>query len=165
MNPSNIYVEMSFAALMFDGDEQYSNLIAALSTYIDGTDDPGIAYHNRALAYWETGEVDNALSDFDEAERNLPRSHMPAQSRGLMLQKLGQFDAALASLDRAVAISPDEATVRRSRAYLFRDMGRLEEALEDFEHALGLEPGFTRTQEDRDEVVALLAEERGQRSR
>lgn len=160
MNPSNIYLETPFSALMFDGDEQYSTLIAELSAYIAGTDEPGIAYHNRAMAYWEIGEIDNALSDFDEAERNLPKSHMPAQSRGLMLQKLGQFDAALASLDRAVAISPDEATVRRTRAYLFRDMGRLQEALEDFEHALGLEPGFTRTREDRDEVVGLLAEER-----
>lgn len=150
------YVDSPCAAIMLDELKQYQDLIRELSEHIARGASTGAAYHNRALAYWETGEIDNALRDFNEAIFRLPKSHLPSQMKGMLLQQLGRFDEAISCLSRAVAISPDEATVRRTRAHLLVEAGRLEESLDDFNHAIRLEPAFTRTREDRDRVLSKL---------
>lgn len=155
-NRAQYYVEKPLEALWLDELEEYQKLIQGLSEHIARSASAGAAYHNRALAYWEIGEIDNALRDFDQAIFLLPKSHMPSKSKGMLLQKLGRFDEAIASLNRAVAISPDEATVRRTRAHLLVEAGKLEESLADFNHAIRLEPSFTRTREDRDRVLSKL---------
>lgn len=157
MTRSQAYVDRTFAALLLDEREDYEALIEELSDHIasHGTT-AGIAHHNRALAHWEIGQVDEALQDFGEAERLLPGDSMPSQLKGMLLEKLGRHDEALAALDRAIRISPDEVTTRRTRALLLVAMGRLEASLPDFDHAIRLAPSFRRTVQDRDQVLARL---------
>lgn len=151
------YTDKPYGALMLDELEDYQEVIASLSAYIEGGMSVGAALHNRGLAHWEIGEPDQALQDFDAAARQLPQSHMPFQLKGMLLQKLGRSDEALDAFNRAVSVSPDQATVRRARALLLRELGRPRDALKDFEHAITLEPGFARTREDRDATLEALA--------
>jgi tetratricopeptide (TPR) repeat protein len=156
MNRAQYYLEKPYGALMLDEFEAYREIIDGLSECIRNNKSAGVAYHNRALAYWEIGEIENALHDFAEAEKALPNSHMTSQLKGMLLQKLGRLDEAIESMNRAVEISPNEATVRRARAHLLLKAERLDASLMDFDHAVELDPAFQRTREDRDKVLALL---------
>lgn len=145
---------------MLDELEDYEALIDSLSDYISREDSAGVAYHNRALAYWEIGNVEEALRDFASAETLLPDNYLPSQIKGMLLERLGRHEEALAALDRALSIGPNEVTARRSRAHLLFSMGRLEESLKDFNHAIQLAPSFQQTIEDRDKVLFQLNAER-----
>lgn len=151
------YTDKPYGALMLDELEDYQEVIASLSAHIERGISIGSALHNRGLAHWEIGEIDQALRDFDEAAVQLPESHMPFQLKGMLLQKLGRPNEALDAFNRAVAVSPNQATVRRARALLLRELGRPIDAVTDFEHAIALEPAFARTREDRDATLAALA--------
>lgn len=164
MSSTTGYVERPYGALMLDELEEYEELIDALTTYIESGQSAGVAVHNRALAYWEIGDPERALIDFDQAAGLLPDSHMPFQLKGMLLQKLDRPADALAAFDSAVLIAPNQATVRRARALLLVEMGKLEESLGDFNHAIALEPAFARTREDRDSVLARLGKPLQQRS-
>ena len=150
------YVDGPIGALMFDELEDYEALIGGLSEYIANEESVGVAYHNRALAYWEIGKIEEALRDFGEAETRLPQHYMPSQVKGMLLEKLGRQEEALTALDRAVSIGPNEVTARRTRALLLVSMGRLKDSLDDFNHAIQLAPSFQRTIQDRDKVLSQL---------
>ena len=158
------YMAKPYGALLLDELEDYHAIISGFSEFIANDVSPGITHHNRALAYWEIGQTDNALLDFEAAEKKLPNSHMPPQIKGMLLQKLGRLGDAIESLDRAVERGPNEPTVRRARALMLVEAGRLEEALHDFNYAIKLVPSFKRTKEDRDSVLARLNEMRLQNS-
>lgn len=156
MNLADHYLEKPYGALMLDELEDYQEIIEGFTECIQNNRSVGVAYHNRALAYWEIGEVDNALHDFTEAEKALPKSHLPSQIKGMLLQKMGRLDQATASMDRAAALSPRDATVHRARALLLLEANKPELALVDLDHAIKLEPTFQPTLQDRQKVLALL---------
>ena len=151
------YTDKPYSALMLDELEDYQEVIGSLSEYIKRGLSVGAALHNRGLAYWEIGEPDQALRDFDEAADQLPGSHMPLQLKGMLLQKLGRPEEALDAFNGAITISPDQAAIRRARAWLLRELGRPKEALTDLEYAIALEPRFDRIEEDREATLAALA--------
>lgn len=150
------YTETPYAALMLDEVEDYELVIEELSRHISCGFPSGVALHNRAVAKWELGRFEEALDDFDLAIAALPRSHMPAQMKGAMLQKMGRMKEALSSLDLAMSIAPNEVTLVRTRAYARLEAGCLNEALEDLDRAVGLEPGFEYTRDERDKLTRRL---------
>jgi len=154
------YTEPPYAALMFDEIEDYELVIAELTKHIEADGPRGAALHNRAIAQWEIGRYEEAMSDFNQAILELPHSHMPAQMKGVMLQKLGRMQEALLSLDQAVAIAPKEVTLIRTRAHARREAGLLSEALEDFECAVRLEPTFQYTVAERNELLMRIRRDR-----
>jgi tetratricopeptide (TPR) repeat protein len=156
MGHMSSYTDRPFGALMLDEPEFYDEVIKELTQFINAGSKTGAAVHNRALAYWETGQIDKALSDFNAAIAQLPSSHMPAQIKGMMLHNLDRIPEALAMLDLAVSIAPNEATVLRTRAGIRVAAGRVEDAIADLECAIQLEPTFEFTIAERDRLKAVL---------
>jgi tetratricopeptide (TPR) repeat protein len=153
------YFDTPYGALMLDEIEDYEYVIKSLTEFIDAGNSIGPALHNRALAYWEIGQPEEALADFDAAISVLPSSPMPAKLKGMLLHKLGRLPEALASLDVAVSIAPNEATVHRTRAQVRIAADKLEEALADLEYAVRLEPSFKYTVAERDKLQGKLGSE------
>lgn len=50
--------EQPWAALMCDSVERYESVIRALTDHLCQNPGNGAAYNNRAVAYWEIGELD-----------------------------------------------------------------------------------------------------------
>lgn len=158
MKPRFSYVfERTYGALMLDELEEYHEVIEALSEQIRTTSS-GIAFHNRALAYWEIGEAEKALKDFDRAVTELPKDYLPAQIRGMLLQKMDRMTEALLSLDTAVSINPDAPTARMCRGHMLMSVGRVEEALTDFSHVRTIDPSSQPAQNAVRDAKARLKE-------
>lgn len=150
------YTENPYAALMLDEFEDYELVITELTKHIESGLPSGVALHNRAIARWEIGQVEQAKSDFDLAHAKLQSSHMPMQMKGVMLQKLGRPKEALHALDQAVAIAPNEVTLVRIRGYARLEADLLKEALEDLNHAVRLAPDFQYTRNERDRLARRI---------
>jgi tetratricopeptide (TPR) repeat protein len=148
--------QQTCAALLYDEAEDYQQIIRVLSQHIERFPTAGVAYHNRGVALWETGEAGKALEDFDRAASLLPDDYLPAQLKGMLLEKLGRMHEAISSLNRAVEAHPNAPTIRRTRGAMLRKLGRLDEALVDLDHAVRLEPKFKPTREARDVVFGQL---------
>lgn len=153
-------LEQCYAALMYDEPEDYETIIQWLTHRLRANPSSVAAHHNRAVAYWESGQVERALVDFERAVRLASTDPMPAKIRAMLLQKLGNLPAALESFDLALQIAPDDPHHRRARAHCRAEAGDLAGAVEDLTRAIAVQTEFAQQYLDR----AGLYEHLGQAS-
>jgi hypothetical protein len=77
-----------FTALMYDGVEDDTSAIRALTDHLLGNPTNAAAYNNRGVAHWEIGQTERALADFAEAARLAPADPMPNRNRGMLFQRV-----------------------------------------------------------------------------
>src|SRR5271157_1461459 len=64
------------------------------------------AYFGRGLLYSQTGRIDSALKDFNEAIRQRPDDHYARLHRGNVLRSQGKYDEAIADYQNASVFPP-----------------------------------------------------------
>jgi len=72
---------------------------AALSKFV-------VAYNIRGIAYWQKGDNDRAIADFDKAIELDPKDANPYYNRGLAYLKKGEHDRAITDLRKALTLDP-----------------------------------------------------------
>ena len=149
--------ERTWGHLGLDELDEYHEVIDALSEHLSSAKS-GIALHNRAVAYWEIGEIEKALHDFKAAVEELPRDYLPAQLQGMLLRELNHLPEALASFDQAISTGPDAPSARMCRGHMLMDAGRFADALADFKHALRCDPSSKPAQNGLDSALDKLRE-------
>lgn len=95
-------------------------------------------YHSRALAYFNNGDINNALHDIDTAMRLDPLNFPALTSRGDILREIGEYESAIETLGNAIHLEPDYAIVYTQRGRTYYDMGLLDMAMDDFDKAIEL---------------------------
>jgi Flp pilus assembly protein TadD len=150
--------QQCYSALMYDEVEDYQYAIQMLTKHLTANPSNAAAYNNRAVAFWEIGQLDGALADFAQAVRLAPDDASPAKNRGMLLQRMGDLPAALAELDLAVRIAPDDPYVRRTRAHARAEARELAGAAEDFSRAIELQPDFAQQYLDRAAVYERMGQ-------
>jgi len=105
--------------------------------------DPGyaMAYHNRGVARYQSGDFPGAIEDLSRAIEITPGSASAYYNRGLAGIKAGRYDEAVRDFSRAIDIQPGAA------AFFNRGIARVhlrlyEQAIPDFENAAALDPAF-----------------------
>ncbi len=99
-----------------------------------------IAYNNRGLVYYQTGQFDKAVADFQKAV-TLRSSYIDAYSNlGMAFFKSGRLDEAIANLEKAIALDPAYYKAYNNRALVFGAMGKFDKALEDYNRVIVLQP-------------------------
>lgn len=101
---------------------------------------PGdLAYH-AANNFFEDGDYERALAEYDRALQVNPDNVHALRGRARSLMQLGRNDEALAAFDSAIAGEPGFAGAYANRGILNDRMGRYEKAIADYEKALALDP-------------------------
>jgi len=107
------------------------------------------AYNNRASYYYDRGEYDKALADYDAALRvqpSLGRAHASKRrsayfnDRAITYVRLGRYDEALADESEAIQLRPTEASYYFNRGNISFLVGRYPEARDDFDRAIAASP-------------------------
>jgi tetratricopeptide (TPR) repeat protein len=148
-----------WSALLYDEPEFYDETIQSLTEHLAANPTNGAAYNNRGIAYWEIGEIDLALSDFDKAIELARSDALPAKHRGMLLQKMGELSRALADFDLAVSIAPDDAYTLRTRGHARHQAGEFLGAVQDFSRAIALQPEFAQQYLDRAAIYERLGQD------
>ena len=98
------------------------------------------AYNLRGSAYYDKGEYDIAISDFNDALQMGPPSGIIFHNRGNAWRSKGEYAKAIADYDQSIKLGPPSAFSWQNRGISKRALGDLDGALADINEAIRLDP-------------------------
>jgi hypothetical protein len=105
--------------------------------------DPGyaMAYHNRGVARYQSGDFPGAIEDLTKTIEMTPGSASAYYNRGLAEVKTGRYDDAVRDFSKVIELQPSAAS------FFNRGIARVhlrfyEQAIPDFENAAERDPAF-----------------------
>ena len=100
------------------------------------------AYNLRGSAYYDKGEYDIAISDFNDALRIGPPSGIIFHNRGNAWRGKGEYAKAIADYDQSIKAGPPSAFSWQNRGISKLALGDLDGALADINEAIRLDPAL-----------------------
>ena len=97
-------------------------------------------YYNRADAYFNLGDIEMALADFNKALEMDPYCPDAHNKRGLIYLGRGQDKLALADFDATLKLAPDYANAYENRGFLFHKNKQWASAMRDYDQAVSIDP-------------------------
>jgi len=119
-----------------------ANCTAFIQSEHGTTDDLSTAYNNRGDAYYQNGNSDRAIQDFDQAIRLNPNYAEAFGNRGSAYYQKGNYDRAIQDFDQAIRLDPNDAEMYNNRATAYYQKGITDRAIQDFSQAISLDPNF-----------------------
>src|SRR5689334_18283674 len=102
---------------------------------------PSVALYNlRGSAYYDKGEDDIAIADFNDGLRIGPPSGIIFHNRGNAWRSKGEYAKAIADYDQSIKLGPPSAFSWQNRGISKRALGDLDGALADINEAIRLDP-------------------------
>ena len=101
--------------------------------------DLAITFNNRAFAYYNKKDYQQAIRDYDRAINLQPNYGLALTRRGAALLEKHQYEQALADYDAATQLDA-KLVSGRSKGFLFFFMGRMTQSAETFENCLKSDP-------------------------
>jgi protein O-mannosyl-transferase len=95
------------------------------------------AYNNRGNAFFELGQFDRAIEDFNKEIVLNPSYGKTYYNRGVAYLKVGLFDNAIASFNKALEIDPTNTDTYVNRGISYAGIGQQDRAFEDFNKGIG----------------------------
>lgn len=100
------------------------------------------AFNNRGLARQAKGDLEGALTDYDEAIRLKPDYALAFNNRGTARSDKDDLDGALLDFNEAIRLRPEYALAFSNRGAARKDKGDLEGSLKDLNEAIRLKPDY-----------------------
>ncbi|HEY0437071.1 MAG TPA: tetratricopeptide repeat protein, partial [Phenylobacterium sp.] len=120
-------------------ESRLPDAIAAFSRAVDLVENNTFALGNRAAAYQQLGQYDNALADIDELMRISPGPAVLTTRAGVLWAK-GDTTGALTAIDAGLKAAPGDARMQSIRASMLSDLGRRAEAAKAFDELVAAHP-------------------------
>jgi tetratricopeptide (TPR) repeat protein len=98
------------------------------------------SYFDRGLAYYKTGQYDEAISEYTKVIEINPKVAEAYGNRGLAYGRKGQYDLAIADFNKAIEINPKVAEVYGNRAIAYGRKGQHDLAIADFNKVIEINP-------------------------
>ncbi|WP_315833792.1 caspase family protein [Bradyrhizobium prioriisuperbiae] len=95
-------------------------------------------YQNRATVYFKMGNLDRALTDYDQSIRLDPKNAGALSERSDVWRAKGDLERAQQDADDALRFNPDLAKLHTSRGLILEARGNAAGAREDYKAALAL---------------------------
>lgn len=93
-------------------------------------------YNNRGLLYFQMGDYESALMDYEEALLLNPRLAKIYNNRANCYAALGELDLAIADYEMAIDLDPTDIRAYLNQGITLRELNLFEQALESFDLAL-----------------------------
>jgi tetratricopeptide (TPR) repeat protein len=99
-------------------------------------------HYERALAYYEFGDLALALTDFDKTISLEPEFASAYHDRGICRFELTRFQEAMDDFNRAVQLDPEYSEAYFNRSLVWDELDEPEKALADLDKAIAINPEF-----------------------
>ncbi len=97
-------------------------------------------WSNRAMVWYEKGEIEIAIKDATEAIRLDPKVAITHNNRGMAFAQKGEIDAAIKDYTEAIRLDPKHATAYYNRGNTHYNKSDLDAAIKDYTEAIRLDP-------------------------
>lgn len=116
----------------------YAEAIEILSCLIARHPNDANDYNNRGLIYFQCGELESALTDYNKAIQLNPNLAGVYNNRANYYAERGKLTEAIADYDRAIDLNPVHVRAWINQGITFRDLELYDRAIENFDFALRL---------------------------
>jgi tetratricopeptide (TPR) repeat protein len=105
-----------------------------------------VAYRGRGWAYYNLGNSDRAISDYNKAIKLDSEDAVVYYNRGLAYADLGDYDPAIADYSEAIELGHDPLSwPYYSRAVAYYNQGNYERAVANYKRVIELDPDHALT--------------------
>jgi tetratricopeptide (TPR) repeat protein len=101
------------------------------------------AWYMRGAGWWQKGEPDNAIKDFNEAVRLEPGESAIYNARGNAWKDKTEYDKAIADYAESIRLNPDNPLAYHNRGMAWHAKGELDKAVADLTESIRLDPKYT----------------------
>jgi lipoprotein NlpI len=98
------------------------------------------AYYNRAMAYYNSEDIERAIADYTKVIELDPQHADAYNHRGLAYQHSGAIDRAIIDYGKAIEIDPGHADAYENRGNAYAVKGDYDRAIADHTKAIELDP-------------------------
>ncbi|MBO0758765.1 MAG: tetratricopeptide repeat protein, partial [Bradyrhizobiaceae bacterium] len=123
-------------------DRQIQGCTALLLTTGLAPAELATAHNARGVAYYQSGDYDLAIADFNEAIRIYPRLAKAYYNRGIVDRAKGDLDKAIASFSDAIRLDAKYILPLNNRGLVYDEKGDYDRAIADFTEAIQLDPKY-----------------------
>jgi Tfp pilus assembly protein PilF len=99
-------------------------------------------HYDLGIVLGRKGQIDEAISQYQEAIRLKPDYSSAHNNLGIALDKKGQLDLAISQFQEAVRLKPDYADAHNNLGIALGKIGQLDAAVSQFQEALRLKPDY-----------------------
>lgn len=116
----------------------YAAAVVILTRLIDSHPTDAVNYNNRGLIYFQSGQMEKALADYNTALQLNPHLDSAYNNRANYYASLGQLVEAITDYEQAIDLNFGNIRARINQGITFRQLGLYELAVETFDFALVL---------------------------
>jgi tetratricopeptide (TPR) repeat protein len=136
--------------------EKYSAAVADITVHLASVPNDEVAYYQRAVALFEMGKTDDAMTDLNKALEIDPGYLAALEKRAQVHNWNEDYERAIADTSAVIASDNNRPIAYYRRAYAQWGSDKLQEALADYSRALTLLPDFSAAYSERSNVLADL---------
>src|ERR1700690_2170341 len=97
-------------------------------------------FSNRGVAYYERGEYDRAIQDFEQAIELNPKYALAFNNRCAAYHDKGEYDRAIQDCNQALKFNPKYADALFNRGNTYQVKGQYDRAIQNYDQAIKLNP-------------------------
>lgn len=114
----------------------YTGAIALLTQLISRNPADAVSYNNRGLIYFQTGQREKAIADYNRALQLNPELDSAYNNRANYYASSGRLAEALTDYEQALDLNPGNIRTWINQGITFRELGLYDLALENLDMAL-----------------------------
>jgi lipoprotein NlpI len=126
----------------FSADQRINGCASIIQSGQETPRKLAIAYYSRGLAYYDKGDDDRAIAEYNEAIRLDPKLAPAYSNRGLAYDHKGDLGRAEADYNEAIRLDPKYAQAYFHRGNAYYQKGDDDRAVADYSEAIRLDPKY-----------------------
>jgi tetratricopeptide (TPR) repeat protein len=151
-----------FVVLSYNRTRVWKNSLTLWSDVISKYPKEFTAWHNRANARAELGDLTGAIADYNMAIKIRPGRAEAYSNRGNARKDLRDFEGAIKDFNRAIELNPDYADAYSNRGIAKGNLSDFRDAIEDFNKAIELKPDYYEAYFNRGITKGALGDPQGE---
>jgi tetratricopeptide (TPR) repeat protein len=120
-----------------------------LTEQINANPQDSYLYAKRSKAHEHKGNLEGALSDYNEAVRLMPTASGWINNRGNVYLKMRRFDKAIEDYSKSLEMNPNSSISFNNRALAYFNLRAYDNSLADYAKALQSDPEYTQARINR----------------
>ena len=126
----------------FSADQRINGCSSVIQSGRETPRNLAVAYYSRGLAYYDKGDDDRAIAEYNEAIRLDPQLAQAYSSRGLAYDHKGDLGRAEPDYNEAIRLDPKYAQAYFNRGNAYYQKGEDDRAITDYSEAIRLDPKY-----------------------